>query len=78
MTDKHTMTASNCSVIGLDRGVREVGKNVYIAELISGSWPSRDELLSLADGGGDYAAYFGGNVESLGQDNFKRVTIFTD
>ena len=78
MTDKRTVMASNHALVAFDTRQSEYARRVYGAELISGHWPDCGELLKLADGGGDFAAYFGGEVEPLMNANFKRVSIFID
>jgi hypothetical protein len=72
-----TMTAVNGAVIefNLDRILS--GRTTYTAKLISGHWPGSEELIELADGGGDFAAYFGGRAEDR-PDGTKYVTVHTD
>lgn len=72
------VTAKNGAEVGFDIGRSEYHKTVYMAKLISGHWPDREELLEMADGGGELAAYFGGDVEQTAYPDFKRVTVFTD
>jgi len=70
------MKASNDAEITfmLDRILS--GRTTYNATLLTGYWPGRDELIELADGGGEFAAYFGGHVEDR-PDGTKLVTVHT-
>jgi len=70
------MKASNDAEITfmLDRVLS--GRTTYIATIESGNWPAWDEIVELADGGGELAAYFGGNVADL-PDGTKLVTVHT-
>ena len=52
------------------------GRTTYIATLKSGFWPTWEEVIELADGGGEFAAYFGGRVEDR-PDGTKHVTVHT-
>jgi hypothetical protein len=44
---------------------------------MNGHWPGWEELIELADGGGDLAAYFGGHVDDR-PDGTKYVTVHTN
>jgi hypothetical protein len=72
-----TMTAVNGAVIEfkLDRILS--GRTTYTANLISGNWPGSEEIIELADGGGELAAYFGGRVEDTPVPSMKRITVHT-
>ena len=72
-----TMTALNGAAIEfkLDRILS--GRTTYTANLISGNWPAWDEIVELADGGGELAAYFGGHVDDTPNKAQKRITVHT-
>lgn len=71
------MTASNGAEIIFTLGRILSGRTSYTATLQKGNWPDREELITLADGGGELAAYFGGEVVS-NADGTKTVTVYTD
>jgi hypothetical protein len=53
------------------------GRATYLATLAAGNWPDSEELIRLADGGGEMAAFFGGHVVPR-PDGSKLITVYTD
>ena len=72
------VTARNGAEIGFGVADTWYTKTLYNTKLISGNWPDREELLELADGGGEMAAYFGGDVQQTSYPAYKRVSVFMD
>mgnify|MGYP000669208783 CR=1 FL=1 len=70
-------TASNGARILFKRPHNSHGREEFHATLKDGHWPGTEEIINLADGGGDFAAYFGGRVEDR-PDGTKYVTVYTD
>jgi hypothetical protein len=68
--------ASNGARILFKRPMNSHGREEFEARLMDGHWPGSDELIELADGGGEFAAYFGGRVEDR-PDGTKLVTVHT-
>lgn len=70
-------TSSNGALIRFTLGRILSGRTTYTAELVDGHWPDREELIQLADGGGELAAFFGGAIRN-NPDGTKEITVYTD